>query len=246
MNSPAHSSDTIIREARQSLDRQRALVGNRSIGRASARMKARHLLGKLRNIAIAVTAVFVGASIAGIMAGGLGFAGLMATFLLGAAAVVFFARYPRLRIPARADLQTENVAQLVGQTELWLEAQNRALPPPAAKLVGQIGLQLDALQVQLQEVDQAHPVAAQIRKLVGEDLPEMMDGFRRIPEHLRYEERAGSTPNRQLQDGLQLISTEIDSVTRQLAAGALDDLAIRTRYLDYKYGEGEHVSPGGN
>jgi hypothetical protein len=35
------------------------------------------------------------------------------------------------------------------------------------------------------------------------------------------------------------ISKEIDSVTRQLASGPLDDLAIRTRYLDYRYGAGE-------
>ena len=37
------------------------------------------------------------------------------------------------------------------------------------------------------------------------------------------------------------ISKEIDSVTRQLAEGSLDDLAIRHRYLDYKYGEGEQT-----
>ena len=112
-------------------------------------------------------------------------------------------------------------------------------------MVTYIGNQLDGLQVQLQEVDQQHPTAGQIRKLVGEDLPEMIDGYRKIPEKMRYEERAGSTPNKQLLDGLELVSNEIDSVTRQLAQGSLDDLAIRTRYLDYKYG-GEEMDAKGD
>ena len=76
-----------------------------------------------------------------------------------------------------------------------------------------------------------------MRKLVGEHLPDLIHGYRKIPEHLRYEERAGSSPNKQFIDGLSTISDEIDSVTRQLAMGAIDNLAIKTRYLDYKYGE---------
>ena len=36
---------------------------------------------------------------------------------------------------------------------------------------------------------------------------------------------------------------EIDSITRQLAEGSLDDLAIKHRYLDYKFGEGAQTSP---
>ena len=65
----------------------------------------------------------------------------------------------------------------------------------------------------------------------------MIDGFRKIPEQLRGEERAGTTPAKQFVTGLQTISAEIDSVTRQLATGALDNLAIKTRYLEYKYGD---------
>ena len=38
-------------------------------------------------------------------------------------------------------------------------------------------------------------------------------------------------------------SGEIDSITRQLAEGSLDDLAIKHRYLDYKFGEGAQTSP---
>ena len=101
--------------------------------------------------------------------------------------------------------------------------------------------------MQLKDVDPAHPAMAEVRKLVGEHLPGVVEGYRKIPEHLRYEEHGGSTPDRRFMDSLQLISGEIDSVTRQLASGALDDLAIKTRFLDYKYGgaiEGEGPAAG--
>lgn len=238
-------SDTIIRAAGQSLADQRA-GGRRkvnSVGRASFRMKMRHLTRKIVFIFLAAAAIMVTASVIGAIIGGLGFGGLMLTVLALIASTVLLGLFPRIKVPRREDLMSDNVQQLVGKTELWLEHQRPALPPPAAKLVNGIGLQLDELQLQLEEVDQKHPTATQIRKLVGEDLPEMIEGYQRIPEKLRYEERAGSTPARQLEEGLGVISREIDSITRQLAEGSLDDLAIRTRYLDYKYGDAEGLPP---
>ena len=67
-------------------------------------------------------------------------------------------------------------------------------------------------------------------------LPELVSAYTAIPPNLRGEARGGTTPDAQLADSLGKISTEIDSVSRQLAEGKIDDLAIRTRYLDYKYG----------
>ena len=169
----------------------------------------------------------------------IGFTGLVMGAAATVAAVWLFGSYPKLKVPSRADIDpaSPDVRALVGRTELWLESQRRALPAPAVKLVDQIGLQLDALGEQLVGLDQASPQAVEVRKLVGQHLPEMIDGYQKIPEQLRHEERAGTTPAKQFVDGLQTISGEIDSVTRQLAAGALDNLAIKTRYLEYKYGD---------
>ena len=47
-------------------------------------------------------------------------------------------------------------------------------------------------------------------------------------------------------EGLSKISGEIDSINRKIADGALDDLAVQTRYLGYRYGdgpEGEGTTP---
>jgi hypothetical protein len=240
-------SNAILDAAGRSLAVQRAGGLHRralapSIGKGSAELKAKHLANKLARIVAATVAVIVGAGIVGGIIGGIGFWGLMIAALAIAAAVFTFGAFPKLKVPKLADLNTGDTRQLVGRTELWLEAQRPALPPPAVTLVDQIGLQLDALGKQLEGVDQAHPATAEVRQLIGEHLPEMVDSYRKIPAQLRKEQRAGSTPDQQLVDGLGKISSEIDSVTRQLAGGALDDLAIRTRYLDYKYGASEEVS----
>lgn len=248
MSDLTRQSDRILQESRAVLrdnrngGRHRLPAGQRSIGRGSAQLKMRHLAKKAVRIVIAAVVILVGAGIVGGIIGGIGFGGIMITALAIVAAAVLLGLFPRMTAPRRADINKGNVRQLVGRTELWLESQRPALPPPAVTLVDHIGVQLDALGLQLDGIDQAHPSAQEVRRLVGEHLPEMVDTYRKIPAHLRREERAGSTPDAQLVESLGKISAEIDSVTRQLADGALDNLAIRTRYLDYKYGEAEATS----
>lgn len=239
MADSTRESEAILRDAGRSLAVQREGGYHRpasagSIGKGSADMKRRHFRNKLRNIVLAVGAILIGAMIAGLVIGGLGFAGLFITFLAILCAVAMFS-VPKVKVPQRADLNRGDVKSLVARTELWLEHQRPALPAPAVRIVDDIGVQLDALGLQLDHVDPAHPAAAETRKLVGEYLPEMVDSYRRIPQHLRGEKRAGATPDEQLVDSLGKISREIDHVTRALADGALDDLAIRNRYLDYKF-----------
>jgi len=239
MADTTRESEAILRDAGRSLAVQREgghhrRAGAGSIGKGSAEMKRRHFRTKLRNILLAIGAILIGAMIAGLVIGGLGFAGLFITFLAILCAVAAFAM-PKVKVPRRADLNRGDVKSLVARTELWLEHQRPALPAPAVRIVDDIGVQLDALGQQLDHVDPAHPAAAETRKLVGEYLPEMVDSYRRIPQHLRGEKRAGATPDEQLVDSLGKISREIDHVTRALADGALDDLAIRNRYLDYKF-----------
>lgn len=241
-------ADDLTRESDRLLNEGRALLRDnqeggrhrrarpRSIGRGSAELKAKHLANKVARIAAAGVAIFIGASVVGSVIGGIGFYGLMAACFMLVAATWLLASYPKVKVPQRADLNTGNARQMVARTELWLESQRPALPPPAVTLVDQIGVQLDALGVQLEHVDPGHPAAVETRKLVGETLPGMIDAYRKIPAQLRKEERAGSTPDQQIVASLGKISAEIDSVTRQLADGALDDLAIQTRYLDYRYG----------
>jgi hypothetical protein len=239
-------SDRLLAESRAVLRDNQAGGRHRravSIGKGSAELKRKNLMTRIKLIGVSLLGIVLASMVAGLVIGGIGFTGIMVAFLAVVAATFLFSNFPKVRIPKRSDLNTGDVRQMVARTELWLESQRPALPPPAVTLVDQIGVQLDALGLQLESIEPLHPAAVETRKLVGETLPGMIDAYRKIPAHLRKEERAGGTPDGQLVESLGKISKEIDSVTRQLADGALDDLAIRTRYLDYRYGaEGEPAS----
>ena len=245
MADEARNHDQILAEARRSLVDQR-LGGRRRqapIGRGSAQLRQQNLLTRIKLIGGSLLAIVAAAMVTGIVINGIGFTGIMVAFLAVVACTFLFSNFPKVKVPRRADLNTGDARHMVARTELWLESQRPALPPPAVTLVDKIGVQLDALELQLETVDPGHPAAQETRKLVGETLPGMVDAYRRIPAHLRREKNAGASPDEQIVDSLGKISTEIDQVTRQLAAGALDDLAVRTRYLDYKYGDADEPAP---
>ena len=239
MLTPAEDNDRILAEARASLVRQQA-GGRRvaSIGQRSAELKRQHQLRKVLNMTLAVVAIVVAAMVAGLVINGIGFAGIMATALAIVAALFVFGSFPKLRVPDLSSLNSGGVRRMVGNTELWLEAQRPALPAPAVQLVDRIGVQLDALGLQLERAGEDQPAVAEVRKLVGEHLPGLVSTYTAIPAHLRKEQSAGRTPDEELTDSLGRISSEIESVTRQLASGQIDKLAITTRFLDYKYGDG--------
>ena len=240
MADTTRESDRILSQAGQSLsfNREGGRRVNRSIGRQSAALKRGHLVRKLIRVVVAIAALWFAAAVAGLVINGIGWTGIILTLFASIVAIGVFSSFPRLKVPQLGELNRGDAKTLVGRTELWLEAQRPALPAPAVTLVDQIGLQLDALGKQLADVPAGHPAANEVRKLVGEHLPGVVAGYRKIPDALRREDRGGTSPEKSLVESLGLISNEIDSVTRQLASGAIDDLAIKTRYLDYKYGAG--------
>jgi hypothetical protein len=238
-------SDRILREAKRSLAVQRDGGTHRparrgaSIGRGSAEAKQKMWLKRLRNLAIAIATIWIGAGIAGAILNGIGFWGVMAVIVASFIAVGVFSSFPKVKTPKRTELKQGNPQQMVARTELWLEAQRPALPAPAQALVDQLGVQLDALGLQLQGLDVDNPAMAEVRELVGEYIPETIDNYRKIPVALRSEEHAGKTADERLVESLTKLSGEVDRVTRRLAEGALDDLAIKSRYLEYRYGGAE-------
>ena len=245
MADSTRENERILREARQSLLRQqdggthRPAPRGQSIGKASADFKLKRLLTKVRNVALAIFAIWFGAGVAGAFLNGIGFWGVMAVVIATAVAVGVFSSFPRVSTPKRVELKQGNPQQMVARTEMWLEAQRPALPPPAQTLVDQLGVQLDALGLQLKGLGDSEPAMAEVRELVGEYIPETIENYRKIPAHLRKEQHAGQTADDRLTASLSKLSGEVDRVTRRLAEGALDDLAIKSRYLEYRYGGAE-------
>lgn len=240
MADSTRESDQIIGAATQSLVTQRDYGGTHrsaaSIGKGSEELKSRHWKNRIKRILIAVAAIWLGTSAFGLFVNAIGVIGLMLAVVAAFVAVGVLWNFPKMKVPKRSELKLGNPKQMVAKVELWLEDQRDALPPTAAAIVEKMGTQLDALGAQLESMDEDHPSIAEVRELVGEYIPETIDNYRKIPEHLRGEEHAGGTADERLVTSLTKLSGEIDRVTRRLAEGALDDLAIKSRYLDYRYG----------
>jgi hypothetical protein len=210
------------------------------IGMKSRALRRAHFFGKVARAAVAVGVLLVGAGVVGAIIDGIGFWGVMITGVLGAAAAYVLMRYPEMPMPTVETLRQTDLGTLAGKTEIWLEAQRAALPAPAVSIVQDIGTRLDQLAPQLQRLDENDPASREVRKLVGEHLPELINSYKRIPDPLRRQEHGGKTPEQQLVDGLKVIDREIETMTGQIARGELDKLATRGRYLEIRYdGAGE-------
>ncbi|MEP0392610.1 MAG: hypothetical protein ABJ205_00655 [Erythrobacter sp.] len=247
MPDSTRETDQIMRAANLSLDANRNGGVHRraaSIGAGSAIAKRKVWMNRAKYFAGAVLTIMVSASVAGIVLDGIGFTGVMMAALAVMAAAFVFTKFPKIKIPKRSELKQGNPKQMVTRVELWLENQREGLPPIAATIVEKMGGQLDALAAQLETMDEAHPAMSEVRELVGDYIPETIDNYRKIPAHLRSEEHAGGTADDRLVESLSKLSGELDRVTRRLAEGAMDDLAVKSRYLDYRFGGDDLLEDG--
>ena len=211
-------------DAARPIDPGRRFAETRSIGQASRTLKHRHFRGRIWSALLGVALVFTGAMTLGQLLGGIGFAGLFLTALSALLAAALLLNYPRLAVPRRIDLARGPLPDVVGQTELWLESRAAALPPAAGRLVDHLGMQLDALGLELARIDGTPPAAAEIRHLIGRRLPAAIAANGSGPDgetRLVYE--------------LERIGADLAFITRHLAGGTLDARTLRARGLEVRF-----------
>lgn len=139
-------------------------------------------------------------------------------------------------LPAPAVKPNSSVAQLPAQTDSWLESQRDLLPGLAQVKLDSISLQLERIAPQLQALDAQTPAASEARRLLGEELPELIQSYHKVPRSLRSQPlNGGSTPERQLIEGLETIDEQLKRMHEDLAASDLKALATHQRYLELKY-----------
>ena len=209
-------------------------------GRARVRRerqrRQREMLRLLGRFALAALVIAVLAWGASLIVGPLGPKAIMAAFFALLAVCFAIAFVSRAPAPTPQVLATTDLPQLPQRTEAWLEQQRPTLPAPAARLIDDIALKLQALAPHLAKLDPAKPAAQAVRKLLASELPELIEGYGRVPAPFRAAPRDdGESPDTQLVRGLGVIDGEIARFTEGLAAGAFDILAIQNRYLEIKY-----------
>jgi hypothetical protein len=209
-------------------------------GRLARRTRSKRLLQRVVRAALwMLFTTFV--VIPGMIAGGFLFGPRGVEGLIAAPAVLFtmwaailywyFGRKVRPRAILKAD-----IARLPAQTGEWLEDARGKLPYVAQERLDSLAGRLEALTPQLSTLDAQTPDAHEIRRLLGEELPELVRGYTKVPLAFRQQPlHGGKTPERQLLEGLETIEQQIDHLHERLAVGDLHALATHERYLDLKY-----------
>jgi uncharacterized membrane protein len=190
---------------------------------------------RIRRAFLALFGIFIVALTAGLILGGLSFTTTVLTTLLAFAVFLVLSIYPATPKLRAEELGSATLPELAGSAELWLETRRRALPNAAVDAVDMIGVRLEQLAPQLATLQDNGPAAHEVRKLLSEHLPSLVDSYTRIPAELRNKTHAGSTPSQQLVEGLNVIAGQIEAMSLDLSRGDLDALATRGRFLETKY-----------
>jgi hypothetical protein len=128
------------------------------------------------------------------------------------------------------------LVELPGRTEEWLDSQRLKLPAVAHSQLDAIALRLEALTPQLHGLDPQLLEAAALRRLIGEELPELIHGYEKVPLALQQKPlHGGASPERRLLDALHTIDEQIGQLHHRIAEGDLKNLATHQRYLEIKY-----------
>lgn len=226
-------ADRILARAEEALQRHGG--HSRLQRRALQRMVSAGAI-KAKRLAWVSAAFLFGVPLFAIFVQPLGIGGVILAAMAYAGAALGALLWPAgAREVSDAALPTTALAQLPLSTEMWLAKQRPALPPPAQRLVDGIGLKLEQLVPQLNRLNEKEPAAFEIRRLIADELPELVRGYERVPLHLRRDGQNGMSPDKQLIEGLAVVDSELDRMSTQLAAGDLNALATQGRYLELKY-----------
>jgi hypothetical protein len=228
----APNSDLAIRSARASLERvraQRLTPARRQLQRHVRRAQRFAVIAAGGVVMVLVAAIIIGLiyplGIVGVLAG------ILAMMMVFAAAAVF-SREAAVRPETIARGSLTQIAQ---RTDQWLDQQRRALPAPAQTLADTIGARLAALGPQLATMDERAPQAAELRRLVGDELPQLINSYQRVPENMRRTDRNGRVAEAELIEGMQLLDRQIDSLSHDIAGQDMDRLSSHKRYLELRY-----------
>lgn len=177
----------------------------------------------------------------GLLLGPRGTEGLIAAPLavLVSWALIVYLGYRKPRSPHVIARAGAGIAELPARTADWLDHHRELLPKPAEVRVDAIIRELRALEPQVRKVNPSAPGVPELRRLLAEELPELIQGYQRIPVALQQEPQlGGATPSERLVDALGTVEEQLARATRRLATDDLHALATQQRYLELKYKDG--------
>ncbi len=226
-------SRATMERAEEILDRIRARTTPRQI--KAHRRRVAGFFRRLKYAFFSLLAVALAGGLIGTFVTPLGIMGFFLMLVVMAIGFFTIMGWPQAAEPTPEAMARSDLPLLPSQTERWLEAQRPALPAPAQRLADEIGIKLEAIGPQFAQLDPREPAADEFRKLMAVELPELVEGYKRVPESMRRAERNGSSPDKQLFEGLRVVDEELARMSENILSGDLNKLATQGRYLELKY-----------
>lgn len=226
----------------------RRQIGSRAAREASARKLKRgaaEAFRRARRAALIFVALILALVVVDIAGASIGFftwiAALAAILIMSLLSLTMATRAGRPK-PAVAPTQ-DAVAKvplpmLAGRCEAWLLDRCEELPHTALPSADLILARLQRMQPALEALPEASPLTADVRRLVGGHLPNLVDSYLALPPESRGR---GSENDKRISESLTVVADELTRLCSEIDGCREASFEIEHRFIESRYREDEKL-----
>lgn len=192
----------------------------------------------LSKVGIAIGAIWLATIVFGLF-NPIGMFGFLAVLIVTVVvAGVLIARGGQEAVSAPAPSTDLPNGPMVDRFDSYIYRVRRALPAPAQAQLDSISAALPPLKETLERVDTLDPRAQDARRLMSVHLPNLIDGYLKVPQAYRSEQDGeGKTVDERLIESLAATRAALTDVSQQLARQDVAAFETQGRFIKSRYGE---------
>lgn len=141
--------------------------------------------------------------------------------------------------PSREAVARIPLPALAGHCEQWLLDRCDELPRAALPSADLILARLQRLQPALDSLPEADPTTAELRRLVGGHLPNLVDSYLALPPEARA---PGSDNDRRIVDSLEVVAGELTRLCGEIDGCREASFEIEHRFIETRYREDDRLT----
>ncbi|MFN3946034.1 MAG: hypothetical protein ACK4K7_14005 [Allosphingosinicella sp.] len=212
----------------------------KAVSAAEERRRQRRNRAAARRLKRATAAAGVsGAGVAGagaliLQMGAAGLAAAGAAAVLAGGAALFWP----IRPSGGGRISREELAEMLLDAEDWLLEQRKTIAIEALPAIDRIFQRLGDLHPHVEGLEPNGTVAWDIRRLVADHLPRLIDSYANLPESVREAEPELLV---RLVEGLGTCDEELVRLCREASAAHLHSFEVQNRFLETRYREPERL-----
>ena len=143
------------------------------------------------------------------------------------------------RSPVDGKISREELTALVGEAEEWLLNQRKTLPGRVIPGIDTIIARLGDLHPHVPALDPYGPVAWDLRRLLTDHLPRLVQAYSGLPATVRD---ADPTLLQRLIVSLRTLDEELVRICKEASRDHLLAFEVRDRFIESRYKDGDHLT----